>query len=181
MATTKSTSGARGRPLSDRELESIKPTGTRYEELEPGSNGFGVRVSSTGVVTFIYRYLFEARPRKMTLGQYPAVSLKEARKRHSVARAKLLSDPPVDPGQEQVERKRAQRAADTIEGLSSLTCLAGSSPARRRTPSTGASSMPSCTQSGSSARQTPLPRPKLSPCWIESATVRPRWPTEHSS
>jgi len=41
--------------------------------------GLLLRVTSKGVETFSYAYRFGAKTPKMTLGQYPALSLKEAR------------------------------------------------------------------------------------------------------
>lgn len=54
------------------------------------ANGLSVRITPNGVIVFQYRYKFDGRPRRMTLGQYDQVSLKEAREMVSEYR-KLLS------------------------------------------------------------------------------------------
>lgn len=54
------------------------------------ANGLSVRITPNGVIVFQYRYKFDGRPRRMTLGQYGQVSLKEAREMVSEYR-KLLS------------------------------------------------------------------------------------------
>jgi len=41
--------------------------------------GFGVRVSTTGTKTFVLVYRHDGRPRRLTIGRYPALSLAEAR------------------------------------------------------------------------------------------------------
>lgn len=41
-------------------------------------DGLGVRVSPKGKVTWIYRVLFRSKPIKLTLGQYPALKMREA-------------------------------------------------------------------------------------------------------
>ncbi|MFE1281615.1 tyrosine-type recombinase/integrase [Klebsiella aerogenes] len=54
------------------------------------ANGLSVRITPTGVIVFQYRYKFDGRPRRMTLGQYDQLSLKEARELVSEYR-KLVS------------------------------------------------------------------------------------------
>lgn len=54
------------------------------------ANGLSVRITPNGVIVFQYRYKFDGRPRRMTLGQYDRVSLKGAREMVSEYR-KLLS------------------------------------------------------------------------------------------
>lgn len=48
-------------------------------EEKSDRDGLWVRVSKKGAVTFFYRYRFLGKPDKMTLGGYPALSLKAAR------------------------------------------------------------------------------------------------------
>ncbi|KZR04307.1 integrase [Klebsiella aerogenes] len=54
------------------------------------ANGLSVRITPTGVIVFQYRYKLDGRPRRMTLGQYDQLSLKEARELVSEYR-KLVS------------------------------------------------------------------------------------------
>ncbi|OAT54021.1 tyrosine-type recombinase/integrase [Providencia heimbachae] len=42
-------------------------------------DGLWIRISKNGVVSFFYRYRFAGKQDKMTIGQYPIMSLKEAR------------------------------------------------------------------------------------------------------
>lgn len=65
--------------LSDAKLRKIngKPVPKRFELSD--ANGLSVRVTPTGVIAFQYRYKIDGKPRRMTLGQYDELSLKEAR------------------------------------------------------------------------------------------------------
>lgn len=65
--------------LTDAKLRKIngKPIPKRIELSD--ANGLSVRVTPTGVIAFQYRYKFDGKPRRMTLGQYDEMSLKEAR------------------------------------------------------------------------------------------------------
>lgn len=76
--------------LTDTKLRKMngKPIEKRMEISD--ANGLSVRITPNGVIVFQYRYKFDGRPRRMTLGQYDQVSLKEAREMVSEYR-KLLS------------------------------------------------------------------------------------------
>ena len=54
-----------------------KPIPKRIELSD--ANGLSVRITPNGVIVFQYRYKIDGRPRRMTIGQYDQVSLKEAR------------------------------------------------------------------------------------------------------
>ncbi|MFP2429297.1 tyrosine-type recombinase/integrase [Enterobacter ludwigii] len=65
--------------LSDTKLRSI--SGKPYSgpaEITDG-DGLSARVTPTGTVTFQYRYRWNGTPVRLTVGRYPATSLKEAR------------------------------------------------------------------------------------------------------
>lgn len=65
--------------LTDAKLRKMKgkPIPARIEMAD--ANGLSVRVTPTGVIAFQYRYKIDGKPRRMTLGQYDELSLKEAR------------------------------------------------------------------------------------------------------
>lgn len=101
--------------FTTRSLESLKPRAERYEAWEDNGKGFGLRVAPSGKKSFIYMYRFEGRPRRMTLGQFPKVSLAQAHQLHAQARAKLERG--IDPGAESLNRKRAAASAATVQEL----------------------------------------------------------------
>ncbi len=65
--------------LTDAKLRKMngKPIQKRIELSD--ANGLSVRVTPNGVIVFQYRYKIDGRPRRMTIGQYDQISLKEAR------------------------------------------------------------------------------------------------------
>lgn len=65
--------------FTDTYIKALKPSDDRYEEYEGG--GFGIRVTSNGVKTWIYRYKINGKTDKLTLGHYPKMSLANAKKR----------------------------------------------------------------------------------------------------
>ncbi len=102
--------------LTDRAVKLLKPGSERFEVWDSSAPGFGVRVSPAGRKSFIYLYRFEGRPRRMTLGVYPRMSLATARTRQAEAR-ELLEEKGRDPGAELVKTKRANREAPTVNDL----------------------------------------------------------------
>ena len=73
--------------LTTRFLDALKPTGSRVEYLDTVARGLALRVTDQGVKTWSLRYRtpLGAR-RRLTLGQYPDLTLKKARKRVAVER-----------------------------------------------------------------------------------------------
>ncbi len=101
--------------LTDRSIKALKPKAERYEVWEDGRTGLGVRVSPKGRKSWVYMYRFGGKARRMGLGTYPAISLASANVKH--AKAKELLEKGTDPGALQVERKRAERSAETVADL----------------------------------------------------------------
>lgn len=94
--------------LTDLAIRSlIAPEKGQVEQWDERTRGFGVRVSPGGTKAFILVYRFNGRPRRMTLGRYPTVSLSEARKLANDALRSLSRG--VDPG---AEKARARRTPD---------------------------------------------------------------------
>ena len=83
--------------LSDLAVSSLKPTGKQYVVWD--TPNFGVRVSQAGAKTFIAHVGRERR--KVTIGRYPSISLKDARRK-----AQLLLLQPV-----------AERPAETVRAV----------------------------------------------------------------
>ncbi len=101
--------------FTDRTIAALKPKAERYEVWENGRTGLGVRVSPKGRKSWVFMYRFSGKARRMGLGVYPAVSLASTNVKH--ARAKELLEKGTDPGAQQVERKRAELAAETVADL----------------------------------------------------------------
>lgn len=65
--------------LSDSYLKACLHKVRDKVEEKSDKNGLWVRLSQKGAVTFFYRYRYLGKQDKMTLGSYPALSLKAAR------------------------------------------------------------------------------------------------------
>lgn len=101
--------------FTDRRIQALKPRAERYEVFEDGRPGFGLRVSPSCRKSFVYLFRHEGRPRRMTLGTYPALSLHDAHVKH--AEAEALVKKGQDPGALLVETRRAERHAETVAEL----------------------------------------------------------------
>ena len=101
--------------ITDKGIAALKPKAERYEVWEDGRTGFGVRVSPKGRKSWMFMYRFGGKARRMGLGTYPLIGVASARVQH--ANAKALLEKGVDPGAQQVERKHAERTAETVADL----------------------------------------------------------------
>jgi integrase len=101
--------------LTDRSIEALKPRSARYEVWDEGRKGFGVRVTPRGVKSFVWVYHFKGKPRRLTFGVYPRLSLADAGLKF--ARAKQLLDTGIDPGEQTVAERAAARHAETVAEL----------------------------------------------------------------
>jgi integrase len=109
--------------FTDTALRALKPGPDRYELFE--GNGFGVRVTPAGSISFIYVYHHKGRPRRLTLGRYAdpregtpgpgMLSLADARVAFTQAAA--MVERGLDPAAEGIAIKAANRAALTFEAL----------------------------------------------------------------
>ena len=99
--------------LTDLKVKKLKPKDQRYEVTD--DKGLSIRVKTDGSKSWFYRFQFNVRPRKMFLGDYPGVSLAEARKRH--AEAMLDVQQGIDPGKKAKEQKSKIKLAPTFKDL----------------------------------------------------------------
>lgn len=65
--------------ISDSYLKACLNKERAKVEEKADRDGFWVKISKKGAVTFFYRYRFLGKQDKMTLGGYPALTLKAAR------------------------------------------------------------------------------------------------------
>jgi len=94
-------------------IDALQAEDKRYEERE--QDGFGVRVYPSGVKSWTYIYDFEGKRRRMTLGKYPPISLKDARQLHLEARTKVVLG--SDPGARAIARKQERRKALRVNDI----------------------------------------------------------------
>jgi integrase len=97
------------REFSDRMLKALKPApaGERYEIMDAHAKGFGVRITSAGTKTFILLRRFPGSPNpvRRALGEYPELSLADARQRARdwIAQINAGHDPQHEKQRKQVE------------------------------------------------------------------------------
>ncbi len=118
--------------LTDLQVRKITPKKKRFEVSD--GDGLSLRVTPSGGKSWVFRYLFDGIPRRMTLGAYhpsrlqfieyhtpeptgklPFLSLAEARQKHAEARGKLARG--IDPGAEKKAALDNRRAAPTFREI----------------------------------------------------------------
>ncbi len=106
--------GSTRKRLTDARIRSLTRKQVRYEawDTEPG---FGLRIAPSGRKSFVYLYRFEGKPRRMTLGVYPRMSLASARE--AVANAVKRLDESIDPGAEKIAARKSLTDAESFAEL----------------------------------------------------------------
>lgn len=89
--------------LTDTKLRSLKARDQVYRIAD--SNGLAIEVRPTGAKFWRYRYRYAGKPTMLTLGEYPATGLADARAARDKARAQLKA------GANPVHVAQAERAA----------------------------------------------------------------------
>jgi len=82
--------------LNDTQLRRINGNPWEGPPELTDKEGLSVRVSPKGKITFQFRYRYQGKPRRLSLGRYPGLTLKQARRDLQAARDLLESG--VDPG-----------------------------------------------------------------------------------
>jgi len=94
--------------LSDVAVRQAKATGKDYSL--PDFDGLCLAVSATGTKSWHFRYTWLGRQKRMSLGTYPEITLREARTRRDDARALVAKD--INP---QRQRTKARNLATQAE------------------------------------------------------------------
>jgi integrase len=100
--------------FTDKYVKSLKPKETRYD-VNAG-DGFVIRVFPSGAKSWLYVYRLHGRLRRMTLGTYPAMSLKKAKSAHAEA-YNLRHNDHIDPGQQKHLLQAEEVNAPTVNKL----------------------------------------------------------------
>lgn len=99
--------------LTVRTLETLKPGSARREVPDGHMPGLYFIVQPSGAKSWAVRYRFAGQPRKHTLGPYPAIDLKSARKLG--ARALRAAAEGRDPGREKAQARSGR--VDSVENV----------------------------------------------------------------
>lgn len=93
--------------LSDLTVRQARTTGKRYTLSD--NDCLGLMVSAAGGKSWIFRYYWLGKQKRLSLGGYPALSLREARAERGKAQALLARG--IDPQVERDQRRHAARLA----------------------------------------------------------------------
>jgi integrase len=104
-------------PLPDKQIQALRPTDERVAKHSDGG-GLQLWVTPSGAKLWNVAYRFAGKQRKLAIGQYPTIPLKEARARRDEAKRQLNVG--LDPSQQKRLAKLASAAdqANTFEALS---------------------------------------------------------------
>ncbi len=111
-------------PLTDTAIRVIKPAEKTQKLFDGG--GLYLEVAPSGGRWWRLKYRFGGKEKRISLGVYPDVGLKEARERRNDARKLLAND--IDPG----EQRKAQKAAKVERAANSFEVVARESMEKRR-------------------------------------------------
>ena len=102
--------------FTDRKIATLpKPPKGQIDYFDEGERGFGVRVSMGGTKTWSYKYVFGGKQRRLSMGQYPAISLAKARTMVLSAKHDVVSG--IDPATQKLTARREEREAPTFDQL----------------------------------------------------------------
>jgi len=94
--------------FTDKFISNLKPKDKMYQQRE--SEGFGIRVLTTGHKVWVFTYTYDGKRRQMNLGSYPDKSLADARAAYSAAYSVLHDKAnPRDPQSERDQKHTAER------------------------------------------------------------------------
>jgi hypothetical protein len=79
--------------LTVKEIDSAKPSGKPYKLADSG--GLCLLIAPSGAKLWRWRYRFDGKEKMMALGEYPLVTLNQARELHFAARKTLAAG--IDP------------------------------------------------------------------------------------
>ncbi|MGC1863349.1 MAG: integrase arm-type DNA-binding domain-containing protein [Methylocystis sp.] len=104
-------------PLTDTTIRTAKNEPGRTLKLSDGG-GLQLWIKPTGAKLWNLAYRFDGKQRKLAIGPYPTIGLKEARERRETAKRQLIDG--VDPSQQKKVDRLASRAlkANTFEAIS---------------------------------------------------------------
>ena len=100
--------------LKDVEVQAWVRSGKPIAGKSDG-DGLTFTLSAKGTATWVFRYRFGGKQRELTIGNYPVITLKEARRLATEARSRAQQG--MDVAREKREAKLSQATAGTVEQL----------------------------------------------------------------
>lgn len=102
-------------PLTDTAIRQAKPADKPRRLADSG--GLYLEISPAGGKLWRWKYRIDGKEKRLAIGAYPAVSLKDARERRDEAKRQLAAG--IDPGAAKQAQKatRAEAAANSLEAI----------------------------------------------------------------
>ena len=100
--------------LTDRHIKTLNPTGPRVDYFDRSVTGLALRLAASGRKTWCVFFRVNRRLRRMTLGHYPAVTLKEARTKARQVLAEVALHG-TDPAAHCLETRHGATVADLAD------------------------------------------------------------------
>jgi integrase len=98
--------------LTIKEIDGAKPSDKPYKLADGG--GLCLLIAPSGAKLWRWRYRFDDKEKMMALGEYPLITLKEARERHSEARKALAGG--IDPmAERKAEGEAKQKESEALQ------------------------------------------------------------------
>lgn len=91
---------------TDREVLNLKPQEKIYTAKDKSNNGLFLEIRPNGRKTWAYRYTFNAKQEKLTIGRYPDLSLKDARQARDEAANQVAKG--ISPQQQKIKEQQGQ-------------------------------------------------------------------------
>lgn len=96
-------------------VRNIEPRDTRFEIRDDKQSGLLLRVTPSGKKSWCLSYRFNGRPRRLTLGRFPELTVDKARQQAHKMMAQVYER--IDPGEERRRARKAAANALTVELL----------------------------------------------------------------
>ncbi|SFM28341.1 protein of unknown function [Ectothiorhodospira mobilis] len=108
-------------PLTDTAIRNAKPADKARKQFDGG--GLYLEVAPSGGKWWRLKYRYGGKEKRLSLGVYPDVPLKDARERRDEARKLLAND--IDPSEHRQAQKAAKedRVANSFEAGAKVTSL----------------------------------------------------------
>jgi integrase len=104
--------------LTNQYISNLKPSDKRQELQDEGTKGLALRLNVSGNKSFVYRYRFNDKVKRYTIGSYPEVSLAQARDKSKEITFNLSQG--IDPLIEKRKNKDQFKGEITFAELSEL-------------------------------------------------------------
>ena len=102
--------------LSELKLKNLVKNGEPINGITDGG-GLTFTLSKAGTAAWVLRYTQDGKKKELTIGKYPAISLKDAREMAAIERTRIAKGVDVAKAKQEVKREKAEVYAFRIVAL----------------------------------------------------------------